>query len=525
MSMGLHRHHAAAEVGVPVHPVVDEEDLTSSFDPSVHNPSDWELPPSTQEHAIHEVTLDDHSHHSPRHSDEAHSHHDFVHKRRRLYIGVGVVLLVAVVGGVVGAVMAMGGGGGGGGSSSGVEEGGEDEDNIFSARKVVFKVALQGGDELDDPNAYQSCALGRTLAQEDIETSAMTEAKIIQYYALYSIYCATNGVSNKFTDNALGVGNPVPGWVKNDNWDRANIDPCDGWYGITCDNQGRVTEVKLFSNNLTGRWPAEVTLLASSGPRSTGAGRLNRIDIYDNMIHSEDPFWISELGDELKYLFFGSTNFEYEMEDYVLPSSIVEFDNSYTLQFGALRPEFFAQATKVQWLKMDGNFYNSSIPSIVGTLPSLTNLYLEDSIITGDLSYMRGMPKLYEHWVDGNPDLKGPIYPYIGDISTLAFFSATKCGLTGSLPPELSNIGAPLQKLWLYGNQLTGAVPTEYGRFSRLAVLQVEGNLMTGTMPQEVCNNRDTNPLGGLLETLGADCARVACDCCSCCDRDSCPNV
>ena len=47
-----------------------------------------------------------------------------------------------------------------------------------------------------------------------------------------------------------------PNWVKRYNWlsDR----PLGEWFGVTTDSYGRVTKVRLLSNNLTGEIPAQV---------------------------------------------------------------------------------------------------------------------------------------------------------------------------------------------------------------------------------------------------------------------------
>jgi hypothetical protein len=162
-------------------------------------------------------------------------------------------------------------------------------------------VALQNGDEFDDPNSYQSQALARTEEQEGIEM--MTEAKIIQFYALYTIYTATNGVSNIITETE-GLVN-IPNWIVVAGWESNNVDPCSGqWFGISCVND-QVTNIDLFSNLLTGNFPPEVTLLAADGPRSTGAGAIRRIDLFDNMLLSNngDNSWWQFLGSNFGTLF------------------------------------------------------------------------------------------------------------------------------------------------------------------------------------------------------------------------------
>jgi hypothetical protein len=54
----------------------------------------------------------------------------------------------------------------------------------------------------------------------------------------------------------------------------------------------------------------------------------------------------------------------------------------------------------------------------------------------------------------------------------------------------------------------------------KLQTLELEENLLTGTMPGDVCLNRVPQ---GLLQTLEADCGgtapEVVCECCTCCEN------
>merc|ERR1719329_341833 len=64
----------------------------------------------------------------------------------------------------------------------------------------------------------------------------------------------------------------------------------------------------------------------------------------------------------------------------------------------------------------------------------------------------------------------------------------------------------------LYGNNLQGSIPSELGLLINLRLLFLTDNLLTGTLPDEVCALRDDN--GGSLEFLYADC-EVMCPCCT----------
>jgi hypothetical protein len=127
-----------------------------------------------------------------------------------------------------------------------------------------------------------------------------TEAKLVQYYALYCIFAATNGVPNIITNADPRFADLVtfPGWLLKNGWEEIDIDPCFGWDGVVCVNDV-VTELILPDNLLTGIWPHEVTLLASDGPRGISrAGALETLVLTDNqyLFNNFDNSWMSLLG-------------------------------------------------------------------------------------------------------------------------------------------------------------------------------------------------------------------------------------
>jgi hypothetical protein len=128
-------------------------------------------------------------------------------------------------------------------------------------------------------------------------------AKAVQYFALASIFFATNGIGNRWT---LALNPPVaspPGWRVNTNWLSFTIDPCSGsWHGVTCVND-QVTALAFGSTGLTGSIPFEITLLSSDS--STGAGSISYIDLSNNpyVFNNGDDNgldWIGALGSNMR---------------------------------------------------------------------------------------------------------------------------------------------------------------------------------------------------------------------------------
>jgi hypothetical protein len=145
--------------------------------------------------------------------------------------------------------------------------------------------------------------------QEQVGVETFTPATLAKYYALYCIYTATNTVANVITDAEPQFDGleTLPQWRVSTGWKVNNLDPCDGWFGITCED-GKVTYIILPDNILLGAFPPEVSLLAADGERSTGAGSLTGIDLFNNvfLFNNFDNSWMTLLGSSLgKFDIFG----------------------------------------------------------------------------------------------------------------------------------------------------------------------------------------------------------------------------
>ncbi|VEU39986.1 unnamed protein product [Pseudo-nitzschia multistriata] len=197
---------------------------------------------------------------------------------------------------------------------------------LASAIHGLNEDALRGFFDTEDSISYQSKAFHHLSEQVDVDS--LNDAKIVQYYALYCIYHATNGVANEITNADARFDNiAMPEWLIATNWkDVTDVDPCGttfitatdvanetslvttlslessgGWYGISCDTEGRVVAIEIYENMLTGHFPYEVVLLASDGPFSTGAGNLDKLDLFQNefLSNNGDSSWISYLGSNI----------------------------------------------------------------------------------------------------------------------------------------------------------------------------------------------------------------------------------
>lgn len=120
--------------------------------------------------------------------------------------------------------------------------------------QFISTVALQGGAEFQNSTSYQSQSLA--WLENNINLATYSDAQKIQRYALGCIYFSTYEVLNLVRPVKAPTWTVTTGWMTDDA-------ECT-WWSISCDANGNVASIALNQNDLSGRFPEEVTLLAST---------------------------------------------------------------------------------------------------------------------------------------------------------------------------------------------------------------------------------------------------------------------
>jgi hypothetical protein len=173
-------------------------------------------------------------------------------------------------------------------------------------------------------------------------------------------------------------------------------------------------------------------------------------------------------------------------------------DISYTTFYGPLDGSIFKPLQELVYLEMGGNWYNSTFPMAIATLPKLEALYVDDTNLQGDIEFIHAMSAIFEIWLDNNPVLGGTIPTETGLHRDLSSMSLTNCNITGKfLVPfyhHADNIAFQLgdthakrhsQKLTFATNLIvllfhTGTIPTELGNLMSMQQLWLYGNDLQG---------------------------------------------
>ena len=226
--------------------------------------------------------------------------------------------------------------------------------------------------------------------------------------ALTALYHATDGAN----------------WVNNTNWlsDR----PIGEWWGVTTDDDGRVVELALFSNGLSGTLPSELGVLSHL--------------VFLN------------LGNNLRIV-------------------------------GQIPPEL-GNLSSLRWLDLSRNQLSGEIPAELGNLTNLQRLNLSQNWQLGGFS--GGIPPELGSLSDlqslnlSYSQLSGEIPPELGSLSNLRWLDLSDNQLTGGIPAALGKLTYLQGRL--FGNSLSGCIPADYYQFKD-AIYGLPPCEFNGTIP------------------------------------------
>ena len=199
--------------------------------------------------------------------------------------------------------------------------------------------------------------------------------------------------------------------------------PMGEWHGVDTDDEGRVIQLDLRENGLSGQIPIELGDLSN----------LYWLHLYDNQLSGPLP---SELGD----------------------------------------------LSDLNRLVLSRNQLTGPIPSELGDLSKLGGLSLGDNQLSGEIPQDLGRLFRLDYLNLRGNQLSGEIPSELGELSRLERLDLNGNQLSGQIPPELGDL-SQLEVLNLDGNQLSGQIPPELGDLSRLGSLDLSENQLTGEFP------------------------------------------
>ena len=278
------------------------------------------------------------------------------------------------------------------------------------------------------------------------------------FQALAALYNATGG----------------PGWRNSTNW--LSDEPLSEWHGIRTNTAGRVVELGLNGNNLSGSLPAELGDFEY----------LESLILYNNRISGPVPPELGRLG-RLKTLFLNSCGVYGPIPPEIGQLTDLEILNLSGNDLSGSIPAEMGGMTRLKWLWLGGNQLTGSIPAELGQLEKLEQLYLGNNVLTGPVPPQLGNLSKLENLVAFTNKLTGPLPSELGNLSSLRVLSLWENRITGNIPAELGRL-ENLIGLYLQSNRLTGRIPSELGNLTRLIRLDLDENQLSGPIPREFGN-------------------------------------
>lgn len=272
-------------------------------------------------------------------------------------------------------------------------------------------------------------------------------------------------------------------WTNSDNW-LADA-PIGTWYGVTTNQNGRVTELDLSENGLHGTVPPSLGSLAylefltlshnqlrgSIPPQLGNLTNLEFLHLWDNKLYGTIP---PELGNLTNLIVLGLGANELSGR---IPSELGNLKN-------------------LEVLHLRGNRLIGEIPLELGKLTYLALLNLSENELNGEIPPELGNLTNLEWLALFENELSGTIPSQLSNLTNLTGLELSENRLSGEIPPELGNL-TNLTRLSLWHNQLAGTIPPELGNLKRVESMYLSDNLLTGCLP-EVWSNIEEADFGEL---------------------------
>lgn len=341
--------------------------------------------------------------------------------------------------------------------------------------------------------------------------------------ALWELYEATNGPF--WTRSSLAPDDPTLAPGGDNNWD-LNTDPCPtnpeyGWYGVSCNDPcyypidgpdcrfGRITGVQLGYNNLEGTIPDSVFATLTN---------LTVVDLSHNSLYGTIPTTIGKLRNTvLMHLQMNSLSGTIPTEirtigSHVEPDEMADFfsleDHPDDMGSGSGSGDHPYEESRgygggLSQFDLSHNNLNGTIPTTIGELVNLQ---------TFDVSHN---PELgADGCCDGADDFYKAFYGYpwsipteMGVLRKLQVLKMDHARFQRFLPTEIGKMrslkflraigeateadadsGSGSGEAAYMGNEISGTIPTEIGRLTKLYQLVLGHNSISGTIPGETVN-------------------------------------
>ena len=286
-------------------------------------------------------------------------------------------------------------------------------------------------------------------------------------------------------------------WKKSTKWLQED-DICE-WYGITCNEDGKVEEINMKNNGLSNSFPSEIYSLPAlmeltlnsntvsfSFKGISKASNLRVLDLMNTGLSSLES--VEELDlTNVQTLKLASNALQGEIPSSLFQlSNLVEINLSHNQFTGQIAPEVGQWKNHLERLSVYGSLLDGPLPTQLGQLTKLILLDLSENKFTGslptELEQLTALKSISIHQTSSVKSLTGNLLAF-EDLTKLTSLHLESNDLSGALPPNfLANTdrGGSRVEIRLSDNDIRGVVPSEWAdRFEDL-VIDLVGNKISG---------------------------------------------
>ena len=376
-----------------------------------------------------------------------------------------------------------------------------------------------------DDNLHSLCNIP-TILQSHINTGNSFDMEWDDFCDSNPANCVQEDVSNLISFyNATNGAN----WTNKSGWEAGaagnNCDPCglicgnDVWYGLTCNLNGRVMEINLPGNNLTGSLPSTLQDI----------NFLTLLNLQNNEIGGNLPSYLGE--EYIINLNLSNNNFQNNIPSSY--SSLTYLALNHNQLTGSI-PNSFGTSTTLDYIFLNDNdlcgCYDPSLIALCTSTINASNLTISngnnfnapwEEFCSGQIGECGGLLNNCTHpdfdalaalyfgtgglsnlwtnstgWsgiINGNCDPCGecgnnsPWYGVTCLNNRVIGINLQTNNLIGTIPSSISQL-TELQTLNLRDNALNGSIPVEIGDLDHLTTLDLGKNDLTGSIPPELCD-------------------------------------
>ncbi|KAG6643055.1 hypothetical protein CIPAW_09G183400, partial [Carya illinoinensis] len=208
--------------------------------------------------------------------------------------------------------------------------------------------------------------------------------------------------------------------------------------------------------------------------------------LYSNMLVGPFPFTIGHLTN-LEYVFLDGNKINGSIPPEIgMLKNLTFLSLSSNMLVGPI-PSTIGHLTNLRSLYLDRNKINGSIPSEIGMLKNLTTLDLSSNMLIGPIPSTIGHATNLKYFYLGQNKINGSIPSEIGMLKNLTDLFLSLNILVGPIPSIMFHL-TNLRSLDLSQNKINGSIPPEIGMLKNLSYLNLGSNALTGPILSNLTN-------------------------------------